>query len=89
MKRISLRLPDDLHAALVERARREQRSLHNLIVVSLGEAVGHTADRVEQRPAEWVRGLERSGAGTDSYHEDSNALDHLERPAAREESKDG
>lgn len=38
MKRISLRLPDDLHAALVERARREQRSLHNLIVVTLRNA---------------------------------------------------
>jgi hypothetical protein len=32
MKQISLRLPDDVHAALKELAQREQRSLHGQIV---------------------------------------------------------
>jgi hypothetical protein len=39
MKRFSLRLPDDLHAALQRSAQKEYRSLHNQILVVLEEFV--------------------------------------------------
>lgn len=39
MKRFSLRLPDDLHAALQESARQEYRSLHNQILSVLEDFV--------------------------------------------------
>ena len=39
MKRFSLRLPDDLHAALQRRAQKEYRSLHNQILIVLEEFV--------------------------------------------------
>jgi hypothetical protein len=35
MKRLSLRLPDDLHAALKEVAEEERRSLHSQIIYIL------------------------------------------------------
>jgi hypothetical protein len=39
VKRFSLRLPDDLHAALLRGAQREYRSLHSQILVALEEYV--------------------------------------------------
>jgi hypothetical protein len=39
MKRFSLRLPDDLHAALQRSAQKEYRSLHNQILIVLEEFV--------------------------------------------------
>jgi hypothetical protein len=39
MRHLGLRLPDDLHAALVEWAREEDRSLHSLIIHLLRQAV--------------------------------------------------
>lgn len=39
MKTLSIRLPDELHKALVELAEQERRSLNNLIVVILEQAV--------------------------------------------------
>jgi hypothetical protein len=39
MKRFSLRLPDDLHAALQRHAQKEYRSLHNQILIVLEEFV--------------------------------------------------
>ena len=38
-KRFSLRIPEDLHVDLVEMAGAQSRSLHNLIIVILREAV--------------------------------------------------
>jgi predicted HicB family RNase H-like nuclease len=38
-KRFSLRLPEDLHADLNQMAEEQSRSLHNLIVVVLRDAV--------------------------------------------------
>jgi hypothetical protein len=35
MKQLTLRLPDDLHAELVEWAKREERSMHSLILYLL------------------------------------------------------
>jgi predicted transcriptional regulator len=39
MKQIAVRLPDDLHAALVQRAREEDRSLHWVILLALRQFV--------------------------------------------------
>jgi hypothetical protein len=39
MKRFSLRMPDDLHAALQHSARKEYRSLHNQILIVLEEYI--------------------------------------------------
>jgi len=39
MKRFSLRLPEDLHAALQRSAQKEYRSLHNQILIVLEEFV--------------------------------------------------
>jgi hypothetical protein len=39
MKQISLRLPDDLHAALKAAAAREHRSLHGQIVHALNQSL--------------------------------------------------
>ena len=39
MKTLSIRLPDELHKALTELAEKERRSLNNLIVVILEQAV--------------------------------------------------
>jgi plasmid stability protein len=38
MKQVSLRLPDDLHTRLVQRAQRNRRSLHSEIVYLLDQA---------------------------------------------------
>jgi predicted HicB family RNase H-like nuclease len=38
-KRFSLRLPEDLHADLNQMAEEQSRSLHNLIIVVLRDAV--------------------------------------------------
>jgi predicted HicB family RNase H-like nuclease len=38
-KRFSLRIPEDLHADLAKMADDQSRSLHNLIIVILREAV--------------------------------------------------
>jgi hypothetical protein len=48
MIRLNLRLPDDLHAELVEWARREERSLHAQILYLLRQAV-ETEREVGQR----------------------------------------
>ena len=39
MQTLSIRLPDELHKALTELAEQERRSLNNLIVVILEQAV--------------------------------------------------
>jgi len=39
MKRFSLRMPDDLHAALQHSAQKEYRSLHNQILIVLEEYI--------------------------------------------------
>jgi len=39
MKRFSLRMPDDLHAALQRSAQKEYRSLHNQILIVLEEYI--------------------------------------------------
>jgi hypothetical protein len=39
MKQLTLRLPDDLHAELVEWARQEERSMHSLILYLLRQAL--------------------------------------------------
>jgi hypothetical protein len=39
MKQIALRLPDDLHADLVELAKRDQRSLHAQVLWILRQAL--------------------------------------------------
>ncbi len=39
MKQVALRLPDELHQALVEWARQEDRSLHSLILHLVRQAV--------------------------------------------------
>ena len=46
MRRFSLRLPDDLHAALQRMAQKEYRSLHNQILIVLEEYV-HQAEYQE------------------------------------------
>lgn len=43
MKRFSLRMPDDLHAALQSMAQKEYRSLHNQILIILEDYV-HQAE---------------------------------------------
>jgi hypothetical protein len=43
--RYALRLPPDLHAALVEMARREERSLNQQMVYVLRQAVRRNAQR--------------------------------------------
>ncbi len=48
-KRFSLRIPEDLHADLSKMADEESRSLHNLIIVTLREAVARWRKEQEQR----------------------------------------
>ena len=43
--RYSLRLPPDLHGALVEMARREERSLNQQLIYLLRQAVRRDAER--------------------------------------------
>lgn len=38
-KRTSIRIPDDLYAQLVERAKKEQRSVSNLIIALLSQSL--------------------------------------------------
>ena len=47
--RYSLRLPPDLHAALVEMARREDRSLNQQLIRLLRQAVRRDAERQKRR----------------------------------------
>lgn len=46
MKRFSLRLPEDLHAALQHAAQKEYRSLHNQILIILENYIRQTEYRV-------------------------------------------
>lgn len=46
MIKMLLRLPDDLHASLVAWAKREDRSLHSLIVHLLRNAVKEQGDAI-------------------------------------------
>ena len=41
MKQMNLRLPDSLHAALVQRAKQDKRSLHAEILWLLEQALDH------------------------------------------------
>ena len=55
MKRFSLRLPEDLHAALQHAAQKEYRSLHNQILIILEGYIRQTEYRVIEtitRPVE-------------------------------------
>ena len=47
--RYSLRLPPDLHGALVEMARREDRSLNQQLIYLLREAVRRDAERQKRQ----------------------------------------
>ena len=47
--RYALRLPPDLHAALVELARREDRSLNQQLVYLLRQAVRRDAERQKRQ----------------------------------------
>lgn len=60
MKRFSLRLPDDLHAALQLAAQNEYRSLHNQILIVLEEYVRQLEFQRLQTIAEPVQGEKRS-----------------------------
>ena len=50
--RYALRLPPDLHAALVEMARREDRSLNQQLIYLLRQAVRRDAQRQKRAQAE-------------------------------------
>ena len=50
--RFALRLPPDLHAALVEMARREERSLNQQLLYLLRQAVRRDAQRQKRAQAE-------------------------------------
>ena len=50
--RYALRLPPDLHAALVELARREDRSLNQQLIYLLRQAVRRDAQRQKRAQAE-------------------------------------
>ena len=50
--RYALRLPPDLHAALVEMARREERSLNQQIIYVLRQAVRRAAQRQRRQTAQ-------------------------------------
>jgi hypothetical protein len=60
MKRFSLRLPDDLHAALQLAAQNEYRSLHNQILIILEDYVRQLEFQRLQVIAEPVQGEKRS-----------------------------
>jgi predicted DNA-binding protein len=45
-KRTSVRIPDDLHQQLTERAQREHRTISNLIVALLSEKIEEEARNV-------------------------------------------
>lgn len=47
--RFTLRVPDDLYAQLQEWAKREERSVHNLIIVTLRKAVSEHEARQTRR----------------------------------------
>jgi hypothetical protein len=47
MKQQTLRLPDDLHAELAEWAKREERSMHSLILYLLRRDVAAEQERRE------------------------------------------
>lgn len=56
-KRVSIRLPDDLHAQLVERAKTDQRTLSNLIILLLNQGMNvaqSVADHTEDKKREGV-----------------------------------
>ena len=61
MKRFSLRLPDDLHAALQLAAQNEYRSLHNQILVILEDYLRHIEYQTVQAISEPVQGVARPG----------------------------
>ena len=68
--RYSLRLPPDLHAALVELARREDRSLNQQLIHMLREGVRRDVHRRSgSRPGDRMprRRLGRPGAGEPDY----------------------
>ena len=50
--RYALRLPPDLHAALVEMARHEERSLNQQIIYVLRQAVRRAAQRQRRQKAQ-------------------------------------
>lgn len=48
-KKFTLRLPEDMHAALNQMADEQDRSLHNMIIVILREAINQWKQSKEQR----------------------------------------
>ena len=58
MKRFSLRLPDDLHAALQRSAQKEYRSLHNQILIVLEEFVRQSEFKEMETMLEPLRSAE-------------------------------
>ncbi len=51
-KKFTLRLPEDMHAALVQMADEDMRSLHSMVIVILREAIeAHRAKQPAQQPA--------------------------------------
>lgn len=56
-KRVSIRLPDDLHAQLVERAKTDQRTLSNLMILLLNQGMNvarSVANHTEGKKGEGV-----------------------------------
>ena len=44
-KRTTIRIPDDLHEQIVKRAKEEQRTVSNLIILLLNQAMGKPLER--------------------------------------------
>ncbi len=53
-KKFTLRLPEDMHAALSKMAEEDMRSLHGMVIVILREAI--EAHRAKQQPAQQTTG---------------------------------
>jgi hypothetical protein len=77
VKRFSLRLPDDLHAALQESARQEYRSLHNQILSILENHVRQSEIRQLETILEPSRGEEAAEGGLMIMDGDNNRLINL------------
>jgi len=77
MKRYSLRLPEDLHAALQRSAQKEYRSLHNQILVVLEEYVRQAEYKVMETVLEPPQGTEGSGEELLIMDGDNNQMINL------------
>jgi len=82
MKRFSLRLPDDLHAALQRSAQKEYRSLHNQILIVLEEFIRQSEFKEIETILEPLRVAEEQEEKLVIMDGDNNQpIDLLELPA--------